>query len=306
MSNDLAAKTIAIFGATVSGKTCFAWAVARQIRQVLSRQTKQEMSLEWDDDESREFYNELNEAIVRRAEVPAATLTNKQPSALRATVRFPVRGWWRSWRQGSRAAISLVFPDPTGEFFINEAAASKLEYLDKASAYLLMVDPFTSRKYCRWRREQGLDLPRDVEEFLPAEDAMGSFVKILRRRLRRQVGVLDRILAIALTKCDEPGLFDPDGAAHGDRFPPQGRDYDPSLAKAIRRRVRSHLEDDLDMPGLTSLAKATFRHVGYFATSALGHPPERNPKTAEVRIENACPRRVEEPLLWILHRWGYL
>jgi hypothetical protein len=298
--------TVAIVGSTISGKTCFTTALVRQINKELPKETRQEMSLEWDDEPSKQYFKDLEKTIFRRGELPQGTKPETLPKSLRVTIRFTVRGLWRRLRHGRYSTVSLIFPDPAGEFFDSLQSVYTQTYLGNARAYILMVDPYASEEYAAWRAGRGQPLP-DLE-LTETTETLRGFVSVLRRQLQQPAGPLDRALAVTLTKCDEEGLFDPDHPDYTGQFPVQGRCYDRRLARAIGTRVARHLQDDLGMSELVALAHQSFRHVEYFATSALGQPPERDPQTRELtgRVHSPRPRRVEEPLLWALHKWGYL
>jgi hypothetical protein len=181
-----------------------------------------------------------------------------------------------------------------------------LNYLGHARAIILMVDPMMSEKYRRTLTPEEREL-LDYKAATP-DVALGNFVKALRREANQHTGRIDKQLAVVLTKCDERGMFDPDDPKFDGQFPRQGRAWDEELAADVSRHVVQHLREELEMNNLVSLAENSFREVGFFAVSALGRTPVRKIEKGRrvVRLEDPSPRRVEEPLLWILNRWGYL
>ena len=157
----------------------------------------------------------------------------------------------------------------------------------------MLIDPLASKGYHRQPAWENADVLRAV-------------VTTLRRDLNQPIGKLDRLLAVTLTKCDVAGVFDPDAPPHQNRFPPQGRSYLPRLAHDLGKQVARHMQEDMGMSELVALARQSFTQVEFFAVSALGQPPVPDESTGELRLLNPKPRRVEEPLLWILNRWGYI
>jgi hypothetical protein len=155
-------------------------------------------------------------------------------------------------------------------------------------------------------KQAGKELP--PYEASDPSTALGNFVQVLRRQIGQPDGLLDRQLAVVLGKCDEEGLFDPDDPRFAGLYPPQGRFYDERLAHEISAQVARYLRHDLGMANVVALARQNFKDVAFFAVSALGRPPVRIRQKGAVKVHlvDPEPRRVEEPLLWILHRWGYL
>lgn len=307
--------TIAVVGASSSGKTCFTTALIRQIRKELSRETAYEMSLEWEDQAGLAYFREQERTIFSDGMLPPPTQKESPIESLQITVRFPVRGLKRRMLKGSQGAISLVFYDPAGEHFESLDEVYYLHYLTTAEAIILMVDPFASEEYQAHLRRQGHDNPFAGRRVTGAADALSAFVMTMRREMNQHDGKLKKQLAVVLTKCDEPGMFDPDHRQHEDRYPVQGSNYDPTLAEEISKMVAQHMEEELGMSEVVALARRSFRDVSFFAASALGAPPPLKKVIndfgdAEWRQEEPMrsprPRRVEEPLLWILHRWGYI
>jgi hypothetical protein len=202
----------------------------------------------------------------------------------------------------------MVFPDPSGELLQNLENAYFVNYLGQSRAIMLMVDPFSSDK--------ARAANKDRLELVDADKPLQVLVDALRNELNRKDDKpLSKQLAVVVTKCDEKGVIDIDEeyrlGRKGKRqqLGEQGRYYRPELAQEISQRVRQHLEDDLEMHNVIQLAESNFREVHYFAASAIGAPPLIKKKADGSLLQvlnNPTPRRVEEPLLWILHRWGFL
>jgi hypothetical protein len=187
------------------------------------------------------------------------------------TLRLPVRGLLARLRHGGTGTVSLFMPrggdtGGVGESYLVHAACT-------ARSFIWLVDL--------------------GDEGGRSQEALARLVQQVRRYT--DVAPLARLpaeLAVVQGKCDEPGALDPDD-------PRQGPRYDPRLAQAISDRVAAHLEGR-GLGGLVAVARHSFRRVSFFAVSALGSPPRQGSLT------DPRPRRVEEPLLWIMHQWGYL
>jgi hypothetical protein len=299
--------TIAVVGATASGKTCYTTALIRQIRKELSQPHSHEISLEWEDDEGKKYFREQEGRIFGAGTVPEPTQKITKVASMQITVRIPVRHWFSRLRRGEQGVVSIVFHDPAGEYFESMKDIYYLHYVSAAEGVILMVDPFTSEEYQQKLREQGEARP--VLNLVSARDTLDTFVKAIRNETNQQTGKLRKQLAVVLTKCDEPGMFDPDAKKNRERFPVQGRSYDPALAEDLSNAVAKFMTGPLGMSDVVALARNSFEDVAFFAASALGSPPvlvENDRGEVESRLNNPRPRRVEEPLLWILHKWGHL
>ena len=116
-------------------------------------------------------------------------------------------------------------------------------------------------------------------------------------------GASDIPAAVVLTKTDllDVFRFDSEYVAPNSRF---FTDYTQkdffNLSEFYNIDVES--EDfmaDTD-PNFRNAVKRRFKHVGFFAVSALGYRPEGG------RVTTFDPVRIEEPLFWILYQLGYI
>jgi hypothetical protein len=300
------AATVSIIGSSASGKTCYTTSLIRQIETRLAQPTAYEMSLEWEDDGGRKYFRDQRRTIFAEKALPEATQKQTSVQTLQIVLRFTVRKWRSRLRHGNQGVVRLVFPDPSGEIFDNLSDLYFVGSLFAARAIILIVDPLMSEAYRARLAAAGKEQPAyDVTD---TATSLGNFVQVLRKLERQEDGKLDKQLAVVVGKCDEEGMFDPDDQRFGGQFPCQGRFYDPSLTAEVSERVAQHLIQDLEMPNVAALARQNFKDVAFFACSALGRPPVRVVEKGKVRLRlvDPTPRRVEEPLLWILHRWGYL
>jgi hypothetical protein len=260
------------------------------------------MSLEWKDENGKKYFQAQAREIFSNFKLPQMTKLQAEIATMNVTVRFPVAGWRRLFK-GQIGVVSLVFPDPAGEFFDNMKSTYFLSYLSRARAVILMVDPWISDSYCRRRADAGD--PLIPIKAVAADEALNALVEAIRNGAGQHRGLIRKELAVVLTKCDEAGLFDPDQEPH--KIPRQGRFFSRAIAAEISRRTERHLRDDLGMHNVVTMARNNFRDVAFFAASALGNPPVRSVQNGQptAKLVDPRPRRVEDPLLWIFHRWGY-
>ena len=300
--------TIAVVGSSASGKTCFITALIRQIKTVLARRDSLRAGLVWEDQPSRNYFDLQHKAIFVERTVPDPTQKNAPIKTIRITIRYPLTGTMAKW-MNKQAVVSLCFPDPAGEPLESMDQPYFSDFLQQSAAIMLMVDPFATDVFKERERQKGSEDYFAIESLKDATAPLNKVVTALREG--KKGGRLQQKLAIVVTKCDADGVFNPDkeNDEDGYAFAEQGVPYDPKLAKRLSDAVSRHLHDDLGMQELVATAEAEFKSTHFFAASALGAAPEKKMMpdgSIMLQVDNPNPRRVEEPLLWILHQWGYL
>ena len=270
--------TIAVVGARSSGKTCYITCLLHQIQKELAKPTSLCANLLSNDDAGRAYHDVQWARIFKEHRLPDLTSIHQVPENIYLKMQFRLRpGWLRNKRP--RREVPLLFPDPAGDLFESLEETYFQAYLRNASALILLIDPTPG----------GEDPAKQKACF----DNLISVVQ------KGSSGQINKALAVVLTKCDETGVFDPDLTPSD--CPRQGSRYNPRLARRLGSRVEHYINEELKHPELVTTARNNFQRVEYFAVSALGETPLADGSlTAPV-----SPRRVEEPLLWILNGWGH-
>lgn len=224
-------------------------------------------------------------------------------ASARGGMRAPVVIEWRQPRSrlGRRTFDTTVlsFYDAAGEDMTSQESVHTQTYLGVADGLILLLDPWQ----LPGARER-IDVPDQVvKEAAPPLEVLGSITDMLRTthqvRARRKVTVP---LAVVFAKID--AFFPVLGGNHPLLTrPPAAPGYDEASGLATHEHVRAMLHeysaDDVDVH--LDLNYSTYR---YFAVSALGAPPDYVTKV--VHAGGVQPFRVEEPLLWLLHRFGVI
>ena len=111
-------------------------------------------------------------------------------------------------------------------------------------------------------------------------------------------------LCIAFSKWDivteTPGLL-PDGLMCGQSSIQMGSGYDEQRIDTISNEIRSLLMQQWNEAGLVDLAELNFETVKYFSFSAWG-----SSNSGKSGAPDITSYRVEDPLLWVLHRNGII
>ena len=213
---------------------------------------------------------------------------------------------------GRRKCVEFAFRDCAGEEFTEPGPLQEFHrYVTHSAGILLLVDPTTIPGL----RER---LPRTTAPGRSSSSRPFEFDQIISRLTglferteNVRVGTRIRIpLAIVLTKADMLRQMTGDAAAifcepdllHTGGFNQHG-------VQRQHEQLRRMLSD-CGQGAILSSVEANFEHVGLFAVSALGHAPTVDAVGAdgvvEQRIGRIQPWRVLDPLVWLLHRYGYV
>lgn len=329
------ANTIAVIGATSSGKTCYITALIKQLFEELTKRARLGAAAEWDDDEGRVFYQTMRGKIFDDCKLPQQTQKETRMKTIQITARVPKRRWSRGVGvalrklSGARLGrtsrnVSLVIPDPSGELLEQLKETYYVNYLAQAKALILMVDPFASASYRKRLQGEGVQMKDSKGLFerkgMDPADVLNNVAAAIRNELTansgvspKQIDVLPQQLAVVLTKCDEKFILDPGDPRF--RQAKQGRTYNLNIAYEMSERVRDFMESELGFAGVGAAADASFSRSCFFAASALGTPPiqvgeEPDPEGGDpipiFEVRNPMPRYVEDPFLWILREWKYI
>jgi hypothetical protein len=212
------------------------------------------------------------------------------------TLRFPGHG--RFSGRDTVTAGMVVFYDTAGEdIFDAERREHLARYLSAADGVLFFFDPLQVRSV---RAElEGLgSLPKQ------AHDQVGMLqgvAEVLRRdRGRDAASRVDTPLAVVLGKTDALTGLLPPLTALGRPGPHDGV-YDEPDGRHVHDEVRAVLHGWTDGAALVNTVHNAFSCHRFFGLTALGFPP---PNHDEVAPQGIHPLRVEDPMLWLLSRFG--
>lgn len=301
-------KFIALVGIAGSGKTVY---ISQLLRDMRSYVQKVGLSAMVNCRSVRLFGDE--NPVRAGVALPASTLSYRfeQPLFYELT---------HSDGRRRRITETLVMYDVAGENFIDKKRLSKFApFIKHAHGLIFLIDPEQLESV-----KKGIDNDRDLVE--PATVLDESYHLITESQSSNEQ--CSTPVAICLSKIDEiQWLFD---------------SFDPELWNLLIRDVESvpdingyalpvfnaHQFNPIfekllaffkkhDMP-LATLMHENFSSYKYFAFSALGcpvkHGKAQDPHAHKgVMIDNApypvgpvVPKRIEEPLLWLLHEFGYI
>lgn len=211
------------------------------------------------------------------------------------------------WRQPKRRlgmeildSTVLSFYDAAGEDLTSQDRVQTQAYLGVAEGLILLLDP--------WQLPGALeriDVPAEaIRDAAPPLEVLGMITESLKvsHKVSGRRGKVKVPLAVVFAKMD--AFFPLLGGNHPLlRKPAAVPGYDESAGQDTHEHVRAMLHeygaDDIDAHLI--LNYSTFR---YFAVSALGAPPDYAAEVVDAG--GVQPFRVEEPLLWLLNRFGVI
>lgn len=293
---DVPSRLVALVGAKNAGKSTYIGVFIHQLLNEVGRELGASLNA-CDDRTSRRYREQFEKPLFTRHEL----LPTTQPAASELheplVYRLTLTRRWGPLRR--RRALTLVLFDTAGEDLTDSEVVDRhLRYLAVADAILFLVDPLElpgaepdlAPAARRVQPAQGVEDPLDV---------IRRVTTLLRDYLGRPAPRrLPAAVAVALTKVDalHPDLSGGQSPLHRSR-PRTGR-----LDRADRGLVEEQVRALLERWGAGALDRNlahNYRAHGLFGLSALG----RLPSGGTVDPAGISPLRVEDPLLWLLHRF---
>jgi hypothetical protein len=290
---------VALVGAKESGKSTFICVLIHELMNRVGEEFFFSLKA-CDDQTSRRYRQDFERHLyVDREPIP---ITQPIANVPRDPLVFLLTIQRRGLIGSGRKAITLVLFDTAGEDLKSDDGVKRdLPYLAASDAILFLVDP--------------LGLPGAAADVTPAaranrqgpppddpSDVIRRVTSLLRAQQNRPAPQrLPQAVALTLTKVD--GLRS-SVELHSPMH--RGRHGHGALDLTDRGLVDEQVRALLARWGAGALDQALadgYQAHNLFGVSALGHAP-----TAEKRLNQfgISPLRVEDPLLWMLHRFGMI
>lgn len=282
---DTAGRIVALVGAKNAGKSTY---IAVLLHELMNRVgTELDASLVACDDRTidrfkRDFARPLFDERRLLPTTPSAATAPREPLVYLLTRTHTTR-----LGRDRTAALTLVLFDTAGEDLRSrDVTELHLRYLEAADAIIFLVDPH--------------ELPGGGPDSDPV-DVIARVTEVVRgKRGTRRDGRVDVPAAVALTKIDAlPPPAERQSALHRARGHPGVLDLDDR--EAVHEQVRALLHER-QAGRLDLYLGQHYAHYALFGVSALGGLPS----DGAVGAGGVRPYRVEDPLLWLLYRFGML
>jgi hypothetical protein len=184
-------------------------------------------------------------------------------------------------------SVTLVLCDTAGENFdIGKDLAQTTPYLKAISGLIFLIDPL-QWEAVRQQVGDGVKIPKEHED--PSNILNKVGVEFAKKGLLAPDKKIKIPVAIALAKFDGvEELINQDSFWHGNT----------ASYEAIHKELAGYV-DRWGREGFTNVLKAYFEEGNYafFAVSPTGCSSDK-----QGRFPFVSPKRVEEPLLWLLHK----
>lgn len=291
----------AMIGAKNTGKSHYLAVLIEQIKKnvgpdldVLLVPLNDETRARFESDFRRVVYEDKRTVHVTRKGADNASV--KKPLAYSLT--FSSRD-----KRGSpvtEKVLYLSFFDTAGEDMTSlESMEASNRYIAHADGIILLFDPL-QLPVVRASLPPGTPLPHDPNPTVMMQVVERTIELVRTSNSLSAAQKLDTPLAVAFSKFDavEELLVDMQLQV----LSPAGHRGGFNLAdhRAVQGDIRGLL-DIWECKDLLQLVEAQFKHHAYFGLSSLGC----NPHDSNL-IPRVIPRRVEDPLLWLLHHHKYI
>ena len=293
---DSGGRNIAVIGSADSGKSTWVGVLVHELQRGQVNERFAGMSLSLIGDRSRDRYSrEFEQPLFQDSRTVDSTRTARvlTPEPLIFSLRFKKAGLFGTTRVDP---VVTVFYDTAGEDVARAESMDLLtSYLNAAEGIILLLDPVQMPKIRAMVGTTGQKT--EYTEQLHVVDRLGE---LLRERRGASAGALLRTpIAIALTKLD---LLRDTIDAQSPLRQPSRHDgvYDEADGLDVHEEIRGWLDRWYD-PAFDRTVGTTFKNYRYFGLSALGAPPVDRNRLAPGGVH---PYRLEEPMLWLLSRFG--
>lgn len=198
---------------------------------------------------------------------------------------------------------TFSFFDAAGESFHDTSdLAAITPYIAHSEAVILILDP---RQIQKVNSEVTAAIPGlPTVSTVTYTEILNNAIQIIRDDTRNRNRKIKIPLCIAFSKWDlvieTPGLL-PDGLVCGQASQQMTTGYDAQRIDTISNEIRSLLKQQWKEANLVDLAEQNFETVKYFSFSAWGSSNSGKPGAPAI-----ASVRVEDPLLWVLHRNGII
>jgi hypothetical protein len=254
------------------GKTVYLAAMLHEMEKTLTRVWPKFFRQALDIDSVKTV--QANLALLRQGDLPESTRRNFPRPSIHALIDMPYFG-----------SRDLLIYDPPGEAFNTDEGMERFaHFVQRAKVVLFLVSLID------------LDEPK-------ADDLFRLLNTYVLGMAKMKAKPRDQHLVVAYTKADRlktilnthPAVLDHIASAdHSALADP--KKYLAQL-RAVSLELEAFTECDLDARNFIHLTRKEFKSVNYCAVTALGQAPEAGHLATAIE-----PRRVLDPLLWVLEK----
>lgn len=290
-------RIIAMIGSKDSGKSTYVGVLIHELRNRIGAAFNG-MSTELVGDKSRIRYRDVFAGPMYDKGVTLDGTNSVRAQHRLEPLLFMLRLPRRSLLADRLTAAMMIFYDTAGEDVLQDENIDRLvDYIDAADAIVFVVDPLQISSV---RRGVDDSVPVPVKSADQVE-IVARLAALLRQRRGKTAGQkIDTPIAIAVAKTDALGAALPANSAVRRPGVHDGV-YDDGDGQFVHDEIRATLSGWADGEALLNTVANNFSHYRFFGISALGVTP---PAKGKISPSGIHPLRVEDPLLWLLGRFG--
>lgn len=293
---DTPAQIIAVVGSSESGKSTYVGVLIGELRNRVG-EAFDGASVELVGDASRTRYREVfGTYLYEKGRTLRRTDSIRALHALEPLLfmlRFPRRGRL-SGRERLRTGIA-VFYDTAGEDILDADRRGRLgRYLTAADGIIFLVDPLQVPSV-RAMVSDGEVVPAVAQNQV---EMLQGVAEVLREG--KPGGRISTPIAVVVAKTDALADLLPPATTLAHPGPHHGA-YDERDGRQVHDEVRAVVHEWTNGPALVNFVQNAFAEHRFFGLSALGSPPANQD---ELSPQGIHPLRVEDPLLWLLSKFG--
>lgn len=289
--------TIALIGAKEAGKSHYIAVLVNELTNRIGMAFNASLNA-LDEQTIRRYREDFRRYVyVDRVTIPTTPSGRQQGSSVRypLTYRFSIKR--PSWFPFNGLRVSsLVFFDTAGEDLKDiDLMSTETKYLANSDGIIFLLDPLQIPAV-RHQLSQTTNLPQENTD---PHDIVGRAAILIRQM--RQLNPTQKIttpVALAFSKIDVVrSLFEPNSPVNQASL--HNGHYDVVDGEQMNDNMRSYLSQWIG-GGFDLFLQHNFENYSYFGVSSLGSQPDSNGHLGS----GVAPFRVEDPLLWILHKLG--
>ena len=284
--------SIALLGAKASGKSNYIGVLINEIRRSMTETFECSLNLAASEESKSYYENYYYKPLFEQGRIIQGTNKGIIPPMI-----FPLR--FMNAKGTVKKIAALSFYDTAGENLDNpNDMLIHNRYIPNANGIILLLDPLQVPSI-RAKLQGKMKLP---DQNTDAIDVLSRIIENIRV-VKNIKGTINTPLAVVFTKIDALEQFDilsensnlKNESEHLRRGVFVKTDFE-SVNLEVQRLLENWLAEDLPM-----LVK-NFKNYAFFGVSALGGIPNGD----RVGGDGIKPRRVLDPLLWLLAENGYI
>jgi hypothetical protein len=285
-----------VIGAKESGKSHYIAVLLKMLKNEIGAKFHCNL-LALNDDTIDRYREDFFNPVFRRGEVIQATRSARADFSIRIpliyTLSFMRKGLFKKDR--IRDVVTMVFFDTAGEDLDDKSVIlTENKSIFNSSGIIFLLDPLQLPRI-RAKLKGGVALPGENTE---AEDLLERTAGLIREaKGLKSNQKIDIPIAVAFSKIDAlDGVLDQASCL---RFPSRHNGvFDVDEFEDVNSEMEARV---IEWSGeaITNQLRANFNNYAFFGLTALGCNPHGSDKIAKLR-----PRRVEDPILWLLWKHG--